>query len=432
MNARHAVVTAARRRCSRSRSPGPWRGAGFVDVLDTPAQASPLASKRLLQAVARAGRSARCRRPARPRRRFDGRRQDLEAVDGAGQLGSDGRVLRRRQERLGRRPRRRRPRIRRRRRDRGSCSSTAARPTTCCVRAMERKVAAEPASESAKALLAEAKRYKEQGADKPFLDVWFADAQNGYVVGAYNLIFRTADGGKTWEPWFDRTDNPKFFNLYSIRPCAGGPLHRRRGRARAEARRGRAALQGARGSLQRQLLRRRRPRETPCSPSGCAATSFAATTAARRGPRSTPGLRRRSSARRRTAGGAMLLADAGGRVAASRDGGRSFAPSRSSRRCRSPASPTPATGDSRWRARAASPSPSRPRPDVDTTRTHTSWPPLSDRSRRDAGRPRRSRNSTRTPATGSSGWCSTTGWRWSSSARSSRWCWATSRRRGSC
>ena len=86
---------------------------------------------------------------------------------------------------------------------------------------MERKVAAEPASESAKALLAEAKRYKEQGADKPFLDVWFADATNGYVVGAYNLIFRTADGGKTWEPWFDRTDNPKFFNLYAIRPAAG-------------------------------------------------------------------------------------------------------------------------------------------------------------------------------------------------------------------
>jgi photosystem II stability/assembly factor-like uncharacterized protein len=71
-------------------------------------------------------------------------------------------------------------------------------------------------------LLDEAKRYKEQGADKPFLDVWFADENTGFVVGAYNLIFRTSDGGKNWEPWFDRTDNPKFFNLYSIRPAAGG------------------------------------------------------------------------------------------------------------------------------------------------------------------------------------------------------------------
>ena len=47
------------------------------------------------------------------------------------------------------------------------------------IAAMERKAAAEPASDDAKKLLAEAKRYKEQGADKPFLDVWFADAQNG-------------------------------------------------------------------------------------------------------------------------------------------------------------------------------------------------------------------------------------------------------------
>ena len=53
------------------------------------------------------------------------------------------------------------------------------------------------------------------------LDVWFADENNGYAVGAYNLIFRTRDGGMTWESWFDRTENPKFFNLYAIRPVAG-------------------------------------------------------------------------------------------------------------------------------------------------------------------------------------------------------------------
>ena len=54
--------------------------------------------------------------------------------------------------------------------------------------------------------------------------MWFADASTGYIVGAYNLIFRTTDGGRTWEPWFDRTDNPKAFNLYAIRP-AGGDLY---------------------------------------------------------------------------------------------------------------------------------------------------------------------------------------------------------------
>jgi photosystem II stability/assembly factor-like uncharacterized protein len=87
--------------------------------------------------------------------------------------------------------------------------------------AAERGAAAEPGSETAKALVAEAQRYKEQGADKPFLDVWFADENNGYAVGAYNLFFRTRDGGKAWESWFDRTENPKFFNLYAIRPVAG-------------------------------------------------------------------------------------------------------------------------------------------------------------------------------------------------------------------
>ena len=105
--------------------------------------------------------------------------------------------------------------------DRWQLQLTGRAANDALIAAMERSVAAEPASEDAKKFLAEAKRYKEQGADKPFLDVWFADGKNGFAVGAYNLIFRTNDGGKTWEPWFDRSDNPKFFNLYAIRRVAG-------------------------------------------------------------------------------------------------------------------------------------------------------------------------------------------------------------------
>lgn len=67
------------------------------------------------------------------------------------------------------------------------------------------------------ALAAEAARFAEQGPDKPFLDVWFENENSGFVVGAFNMIFRTEDGGKTWQPWFDRTDNPSQFNLYAIR-----------------------------------------------------------------------------------------------------------------------------------------------------------------------------------------------------------------------
>lgn len=32
----------------------------------------------------------------------------------------------------------------------------------------------------------------------PLLDVWFADAQHGFAVGAYALLLRTDDGGATW------------------------------------------------------------------------------------------------------------------------------------------------------------------------------------------------------------------------------------------
>lgn len=78
--------------------------------------------------------------------------------------------------------------------------------------------------DDARKLLEEAKRNVDAGPDKPFLDLWFANATDGFIVGAYNLIFHTSDGGKTWQPWFDRTENPKLLNLYAIRP-AGGALY---------------------------------------------------------------------------------------------------------------------------------------------------------------------------------------------------------------
>ena len=68
-------------------------------------------------------------------------------------------------------------------------------------------------------LVEEARRIRDAGADKPFLDVWFADENTGYVVGAFNMIFRTRDGGLSWEPLFDRTDNPQRLHLYAIRPA---------------------------------------------------------------------------------------------------------------------------------------------------------------------------------------------------------------------
>lgn len=70
-------------------------------------------------------------------------------------------------------------------------------------------------SESA-AYLAEARRLVADGPDKPFLALHFSDARNGIVVGAYNLAFRTRDGGASWTPISNRLDNPGGNHMYAV------------------------------------------------------------------------------------------------------------------------------------------------------------------------------------------------------------------------
>ena len=69
--------------------------------------------------------------------------------------------------------------------------------------------------------LAEAQRFASQGAENPLLDVWFDDANNGVVVGAFGLALRTADGGKSWQPLMHAIDNPKALHLYAVRRVGG-------------------------------------------------------------------------------------------------------------------------------------------------------------------------------------------------------------------
>lgn len=57
----------------------------------------------------------------------------------------------------------------------------------------------------------------EAGPVLPYLGVHFEDERNGYAVGAFGLIVRTEDGGKTWMPWMHKIDNQDFFNLNEIR-----------------------------------------------------------------------------------------------------------------------------------------------------------------------------------------------------------------------
>jgi photosystem II stability/assembly factor-like uncharacterized protein len=197
----------------------PARTAEFADVLDTPAQMSTYAARSLLLGVAQAGdRLVAVGQRGHVVTSTDGGATwtqsqvpvsaDLTAVwfvdSSAGwAVGHDGVILHS---------------------DDGGAHWTVQldgrRANELLVAAMEAAVAAQPDSEPARLLLDEAKRFAEQGPDKPFLDVWFADRMNGYAVGAYNLIFATTDGGKTWVPWFDRTDNPRLYNLHAVRPVA--------------------------------------------------------------------------------------------------------------------------------------------------------------------------------------------------------------------
>jgi photosystem II stability/assembly factor-like uncharacterized protein len=294
---------------------------GFVDVLDLPAQRSQLATRSPMQAVTRAGN----------RLVAVGQRGQIVVSSDAGAtwqqasvpvssdltavyfvdstqgwvVGHDGVVLHTKDGG-----------------DTWQLQLDGRKANDLLVAAMTRKVEAD-GSEAAKKLLAEASRYKQQGADKPFLDVWFADANDGYVVGAYNLIFRTRDGGNSWESWFDRTDNPKFFNLYAIRPVAGALYVAGEGglvmKLDASGQRFRAlavpyegsffGLAGAKDAVLAFGLRGNvfRSEDSGQSWTKVDAQLPSAVVAA------TPTVR-----------GATLLADVGGRVTATEDGGRTF------------------------------------------------------------------------------------------------------------
>lgn len=59
------------------------------------------------------------------------------------------------------------------------------------------------------------------GPDKPFLDLHFFNERSGIVVGAYGLILRTDDAGKSWVPLMPALDNAKGLHLYAL--AAAGP-----------------------------------------------------------------------------------------------------------------------------------------------------------------------------------------------------------------
>lgn len=56
----------------------------------------------------------------------------------------------------------------------------------------------------------------ETGSTKPFLDIWFYDANKGFAVGAYGMLFYTENGGNNWKSIASETPNPENNHLNSI------------------------------------------------------------------------------------------------------------------------------------------------------------------------------------------------------------------------
>ncbi|MFA7270992.1 MAG: YCF48-related protein [Sterolibacterium sp.] len=69
--------------------------------------------------------------------------------------------------------------------------------------------------------LDEARRFQREGPSKPFMDVYFENEQSGWAIGSFNMILKTADGGKTWEPWLDRTENDNAYSLHALAVADG-------------------------------------------------------------------------------------------------------------------------------------------------------------------------------------------------------------------
>jgi len=98
-----------------------------------------------------------------------------------------------------------------------------AKASQLAIASLEPRAGADPAV--ARLLSDEQGLLEEGSGTQPFLDVHFENDQVGYVVGTFNRIFRTGDGGATWQPQMDLTDNPNALHFNSITGNGQGVLY---------------------------------------------------------------------------------------------------------------------------------------------------------------------------------------------------------------
>lgn len=60
---------------------------------------------------------------------------------------------------------------------------------------------------------------------QPLMDVWFANAEQGWASGAYGTLLRTQNGGRHWDDWSDKVDNPEELHLNGVVGAPSGELY---------------------------------------------------------------------------------------------------------------------------------------------------------------------------------------------------------------
>lgn len=61
------------------------------------------------------------------------------------------------------------------------------------------------------------RRFIDEGADKPLLDIFFLDERRGFATGAYGLLLATDDGGAHWRVACNRLDSEEDRHIYTVR-----------------------------------------------------------------------------------------------------------------------------------------------------------------------------------------------------------------------
>lgn len=165
---------------------------------------------------------------------------------------------------------------------------------------------------------------QQQGQVRPLLDLWFDDAEHGMAVGAFGLALCTADGGGHWRHCENQLDNPNGLHLNAIRKVGGavyiageqGLLLKRGadGRFAALPSPYKGSFFGVTGNAATVVV------------FGLRGNAYASTDGGQSWRRATTGVQTGLTAGAALDGGALALVSQSGQLLLSRDGGATFTP----------------------------------------------------------------------------------------------------------